>query len=90
MASSTYTYRLDSDLRKQSERIFQSLGMNMGTAINVFLRQAVKVGGFPFDVRLDKPNLETIEAMLEAERIAVDPQIKGYTVDEAFEELEKD
>ena len=34
-------------------------------------------------------NIKTIEAMLEAERIAVDPNLKSYTVDEAFEELEK-
>ena len=31
---------------------------------------------------IDKPNPETIEAMLEAERI--DPNLKSYTVDEAF------
>ncbi len=35
-------------------------------------------------------NQETIEAMIEAERIALDPSAKSYTVDEAFEELEKD
>ena len=33
---------------------------------------------------------ETIAAMIEAERIALDPSAKSYTVDEAFEELEKD
>ena len=31
-----------------------------------------RVGGFPFEVRLEQPNKETIAAMLEAERIAHD------------------
>ncbi|MBR1598807.1 MAG: type II toxin-antitoxin system RelB/DinJ family antitoxin [Lachnospiraceae bacterium] len=90
--TSNYTYRMDSELRAQSEALFSALGMNLGTAINVFLRKAVRVGGFPFEVTLDAPdtpNKETIEAMLEAERIAKDPNTKKYTIDAAFEELDK-
>ena len=49
----------------------------------------MRVGGFPFDVSLDAPNRDTIEAMLEAERIAKDPEIKAYDVDDALEELKK-
>ena len=52
--------------------------MNLTTAINVFLRQSLRVGGFPFEVKLEQPNKETIAAMLEAERIAKDPSVKGY------------
>lgn len=59
--------------------------MSLGTAINVFLKKAVRVGGFPFDVNLDTPNRDTIEALLEAERIAKDPEIKAYNVDDALE-----
>ena len=37
-----------------------------------------------------QPNKETIAAMLEAERIAKDPSVKGYTnLDELFADLEK-
>ena len=32
--------------------------MNLTTAINVFLRQSLRAGGFPFEVRLEQPNLE--------------------------------
>jgi DNA-damage-inducible protein J len=87
--TSNYTYRMDSELRAQSEALFGALGMNLGTAINVFLRKAVRVGGFPFDVTLDTPNKETVAAMLEAERIAKDTKTKKYNVSEAFEELNK-
>lgn len=89
MATSSYTHRIDPDLRAQSEAIYAALGMSLGTAINVFLRKSVAVGGFPFDVRLDVPTKETIEAMLEAERIAKDPKIKALDVEDALEELKR-
>ena len=91
MANSTnFSVRMDSDIKKQCEALYGELGINLTTAINVFLRQSLRVGGFPFDVRLDQPNKETISAMLEAERIAHDPSVKGYTdLDEMFAELKK-
>lgn len=47
-----YTCRLDKILRKQSDALFKELGMSLNTAINIFLRKAVSIGGFPFDVTL--------------------------------------
>ena len=88
--TSNYTCRIDTDLRSQSEALFGALGMNLGTAINVFLRKAVRVGGFPFDVNIDSPNKETFEAMIEAERIARDPSVNAYSVKEAFKELDNE
>lgn len=45
---------------------------------------------FPFEVRLEQPNRETIEAMLEAERIAHDPSVKRYSdVEEALRALKE-
>ena len=87
--SSNYTHRIDPTLRAQSEALFGELGMSLGTAINVFLKKAVRVGGFPFDVTLDAPTKETLEAMLEAEKIAKDSSIKAFSVDDALEELKK-
>lgn len=70
MATTTnFTVRMDSDIKKQCEAIYGELGINLTTAINVFLRQSLRAGGFPFDVRLDQPNKETMAAMLEAERL---------------------
>ncbi len=47
-------------------------------------------GGIPFEVRLEQPNKETVAAMLEAERIAKDPSVKGYNdLDELFADLKR-
>ena len=74
---------MDSDIKKQCEALYSELGMNLTTAINVFLRQSLRVGGLPFDVRVQQPNKETIAAMLEAERIARDSSVKRYSDVEA-------
>ena len=89
MASTTnFSVRMDSDIKKQCETLYGELGMNLTTAINVFLRQSLRVGGFPFEVRLEQPNKETIAAILEAVRIAKDPSVKSYTdLDELFADL---
>ena len=89
MATSSYTHRIDSELRAQSEAIYAALGMPLGTAINVFLKKSVAVGGFPFDVRLDVPGRETVVTMLEAERIANDSAIEALDVEDALRELKR-
>ena len=88
--TTNFSVRMDSDLKKQCEALYKELGMNLTTAINVFLRQSLHAGGFPFEVRLKQPNKETISAMLEAEQIAYDPGVKRYSdVEEALRELKK-
>jgi len=55
--------RMDTELKKQAEYLFSELGMNMTTALNVFVRQSVRQGKIPFEISLDIPNAETISAM---------------------------
>lgn len=88
--TANFSVRIDSDIKKQCESLYSELGMNLTTAINVFLRQSLRVGGLPFEVKVEQPNKETIEAMLEAERIAHDPKVKHYSdVEEALRELKR-
>ena len=91
MAGSTnISIRMDSDVKAKADVLFGELGMNMTTAFNIFVRQALREGRIPFEVSLNQPNRETVAAMLEAERIAGDPSVKGYTnMDELFADLRK-
>ena len=86
MATTNISIRMDSDLKAQADALFGELGMNLSTAF--FVRQSLRDGGIPFEISLNQPNKETIAAMLEAERIAKDPSVKGYTnTDELFADL---
>ncbi|UNC93205.1 type II toxin-antitoxin system RelB/DinJ family antitoxin [Candidatus Contubernalis alkaliaceticus] len=55
--------RVDEELKRQAEAIFSELGLNMSTAMNMFLRYSVRYGGIPFDLRIEKPNAETMAAI---------------------------
>ena len=86
----SFSVRIDRGIKKQCEDLYNELGMNLTTAINIFLRQSLRVGGIPFDVRIDQPNKETIAAMLEAEGLAKDPNAKRYSdVDKALTALKE-
>jgi DNA-damage-inducible protein J len=64
MANTTnLNIRIDEDLKRQADAIFSELGLNMSTAINMFLRYSVRYGGIPFELRVEKPNAETLAAI---------------------------
>lgn len=90
MTTTNINIRMDSDLKAQADALFGELGMNLSTAFNIFVRQSIRDVGIPFEITLNQPSKDTIAAMLEAERIAKDPSVKGYNdLDELFAELKK-
>jgi len=70
--------RIDSKVKADASAIFSKLGLDMSSAINIFLHQCVLKGGLPFNVEIPNYNKETIEAMAEAKQISHDPKVKGY------------
>ncbi|MFL0198730.1 type II toxin-antitoxin system RelB/DinJ family antitoxin [Clostridium sp. WILCCON 0269] len=46
----TVNVRMDENLKKEAEKLFDDLGMNMSTAINIFIRQSLNMGGIPFTI----------------------------------------
>ena len=75
----TISARIDSKLKSQAENLFEELGLNMSTAITVFLKQSVRLRRIPFEIALDTPNDETLAAMAEANDIASGKRkVKSY------------
>ena len=86
--TSNVSFRIDTEVKTQADKLFSQLGLNMTTAFNIFLRQSIREGSIPFNVTVNTPNAETVAALLEAERIAYDPNVKRYSdVEEALREL---
>ncbi len=79
MATTPTQIRIDSTIKEEATALFSELGMDMSSAVNIFLRQCILRGGLPFPVELPQYNKETLEAMAEARRISRDPDVKGYT-----------
>jgi DNA-damage-inducible protein J len=67
MATTNINVRVDENVKKNADNIFNELGMNMSTAINIFLKQAIREHGIPFDLKLEQPNEETLMAMKDVE-----------------------
>ena len=67
MSKTSMSIRLDSEVKEQAQRVFNSLGMDMTTAINIFLRQAIQYQGLPFDVRLDESR-KLVEVLADLEQ----------------------
>lgn len=66
MKSATINIRVPEDVKEEAKSTYEQLGIDISTAINVFLRKSIEYGGFPFDVRSDRPNKETLEAIEES------------------------
>ena len=89
MATVPTQIRIDEDVKKSAVELFSQLGMDMSSAINIFLKQCILKNGLPFAVELPKYKPEVLEAMEEAKRISRDPNVKGYTdLEEIFRELD--
>ena len=54
-ASTNINIRVDSDVKKKAQDVFSALGLDMTSAINIFLRQAIRKNGIPFDLVAEKP-----------------------------------
>lgn len=89
MTTTNLNIRTDKEIKDQAERIFSELGLNMTTAINIFLRTAIRENGIPFALKLDTPNSLTIAAIEEGRKIAYDDTVKGYSnIDDLKKALE--
>ena len=73
MAATNLNIRTDKAIKEQAEQIFNELGLNMTTAINLFLRTAIREHGIPFELKLDVPNDTTAAAIEEGRNRLADP-----------------
>lgn len=83
MATTPTQVRIDADIKKEATALFSSLGLDMSSAVNLFLHQCVLRGGLPFAVEVPQYSDKTLSAMTKARQISRNPDIKGYsTMDE--------
>ena len=78
MSTTPTQIRIDSDIKQQASALFGHLGLDMSSAVNLFLHQCVLRGGLPFSVEIPQYNQKVLDAMTEAKRISRDPDIRGY------------
>ena len=72
----TINVRVDENVKKQAGELFEELGLDMSTAMNMFLRQSIRHGGLPFEVKTGKA--ETLAAIQEGRELLKNPNRKTY------------
>lgn len=90
MKTVNMSIRMDSELKKQAEGMLADMGLNMTTAMNLFLRQVVRQGRIPFEIATDLPNGETLAAIKEVDDIIQGkiPAKKYTSTEELFKDLD--
>lgn len=91
MATAVLQTRVDTETKLEAESLFDSLGLDITTAIRLFLRQSINQQRIPFDIVPPKYNFseETLAAIDEARRISKDSSVKSYSnAKELFEDCE--
>lgn len=90
MATVNMSIRMDTELKKQADAMFADMGLNMTTAMNMFLRQVVRQGKIPFEIATDIPNAETVAAIKEMDDMLSGkiPTKRYSSTKELFEDLE--
>ena len=87
METANLNIRTDKEVKQAAEKLFEALGLNMTTAVNMFLRQAIRENGIPFELKINQPNSETLKAISEGEQIIKEGTARFNTTDEMFADL---
>ena len=62
-----FSVRMSTELKTQSEELYRTLGMPLTTAIQVFLKKSLAVGGLPFELKVSPPPIPNMATMTQSE-----------------------
>ena len=85
MAKTSTNISIDTEIKAKAQELVADFGLDLSTAINMFLRQSVRENAIPFNISREVPNSDTIEAINEFEEFKKNPN--GYKKYSTFSEL---
>lgn len=85
--ASTIQVRVDDDLKAKSDQLFKDLGTDTTTAIRMFLKQALAVNGFPFEIK--RADANPYEALTEHELLEKLEKSREHAVQGIFRDADE-
>ncbi|MDV0443682.1 type II toxin-antitoxin system RelB/DinJ family antitoxin [Methanorbis rubei] len=76
--TSSLSIRVETETKDKAEAVCKELGTNLSNAVNIFLASLVRCNGFPFELKIETSNEETMQAMQEARKISRERSAKRY------------
>jgi len=86
MCTTTLHLRLDEDMKNQASDVFEHLGLDLPTAIRIFLRRSIAVDGMPFELKNNRSEWDkmpcswTVDELKEQVRLSLDDIKNGRTI----------
>ena len=80
---------LDSNLKKEAVSLFSDFGLDLSTAITLFLQQSVREQRIPFEITKEVPNKTTMEALNEFKEMKKNKEKykRNNSIDEIIDEV---
>ena len=72
-------FRTSKSVKSKASEVYSRWGLNLGDAINAFLVKSIDAGGMPFEMRDERLNADTLEAIHEVELLKKDKNKKTYS-----------
>ena len=90
MATSIVQFRVDDDLKNEATKIYEELGIDLSTAMRMFLKRSVIVNGIPFSMVVPKDEYNASEALslMKLNAGAVNNGVSEMTLEEINSEIE--
>ena len=86
MANGLLQLRIDDSLRQEAADIYAQLGLDLPTAIRMFLTRSVQVRGIPFSMLLPDEDYKATAAIAAMKRMSADAEKTGVS-DMTLEEI---
>ena len=86
MCTTTLHLRLDEDMKNQATDVFEQLGLDLPTAIRIFLRRSIAIDGMPFELKNNRSEWDrmpcswTVDELKEQVRLSLKDMEEGRTI----------
>lgn len=88
MATALVQVRIDEDLKNKATALYDALGIDLSTAIRMFLKRSVMMNGVPFSMTLPNSEPKAANALLALNREAERNGTSDISLDEINAEIE--
>lgn len=88
MAKVPVCISVDPEVKAQAQELFADFGLDLSTAINIFLRQSIRENCIPFTIQREVPNADTIACMKEADDMVNNPE--RYETFHSIDDMKKE
>lgn len=88
MAKVATNISIDEEIKPKAQAMLVEFGLDLSTAVNIFLRQMLREKAIPFDIRQEVPNATTLAAVAEVEEM--EKNLKSTKTYSSVESLMKD